>query len=180
VLVTADGGASWTRPDLDDDRHLHAAAIPAEGHWIVAGEGGRLIASEDAGASWHEIATPYSGSFFGMLARSETDWLIFGLEGRLLETADGGETWRQIDTGQSSGLTAATRLADGRLVLVGLGGTILVEGLADGKPSGQLASRRLKLPTALSGVLAVDGDTVLLLGETGASRIDTPADPPAS
>ena len=175
LLATADGGATWKPSKLPDadadddgaDAHLYAAAIPATDRWVVVGEAGRIIISNDQGGTWRIAKAPYAGSYFGILAKSADDWLIFGLEGKMLETADAGATWQPIETGQSSGLTSAGLLGDGRLVAVGLNGTILVE---DG-PHGRFLPRLLKTPTALTAVLPVDG-VAILLGERGASRLD--------
>jgi len=173
LLTTADGGATWKHakvPDADDDgadSHLYAAAIPAPDRWVVVGEAGRILLSTDQGASWTVDKAPYGGSFFGILTKSADDWLIFGLEGKMLETADAGATWRPVETGQSSGLTSAGLLKDGRLLVVGLNGTILVEDA----PGGHFLPRHLTTPTALTAVLPVDGVAVLL-GERGASRLE--------
>ena len=173
LLVTADGGATWTPskvPDPDDDgadSHLYAAAIPAADRWVVVGEAGRILISNDQGATWRVVKAPYGGSYFGIMTKSADDWLIFGLEGKMLETVDAGATWRPIETGQTSGLTSAGLLKDGRLVVVGLNGTILVEEA----PGGHFLPRHLATPTALTAVLPVDGVAVLL-GERGASRLE--------
>ena len=173
LLTTADGGANWTRVELADadqdggDAHLYAAAIPAADRWVVVGEAGRILTSTDQGKTWAAGKAPYAGSFFGITAKSADDWLIYGLEGKMLETADAGATWQPVETGQSSGLTSAALLGDGRLVAVGLNGTILVEDA----PHGHFLPRPLKTPTALTAVLPVDGVAVLL-GERGASRLD--------
>ena len=173
LLVTADGGATWQPsklPDADEDgadSHLYAAAIPAPDQWVVVGEAGRIIVSTDQGQTWWVVKAPYGGSYFGITAKSAGDWLIFGLEGKMLETVDAGATWQPIETGQSSGLTSAALLGDGRLLAVGLNGTILVEDA----PHGHFLPRHLATPTALTAVLPVDGIAVLL-GERGASRLD--------
>ena len=173
LLTTADGGATWAPaklPDPDEDgadSHLYASAIPAPDRWVVVGEASRILISTDQGASWQVAKAPYTGSYFGITTKSADDWLIFGLEGKMLETADAGATWRPIETGQSSGLTSAGLLKDGRLVAVGLNGTILVEDA----PGGHFLPRHLATPTALTAVLSVDGVAVLL-GERGASRLE--------
>ena len=179
LLVTADGGATWRKAKVTDDTadedadgegsdaHLYAAALPAPDRWVVVGEAGRIITSRDQGATWQVVKAPYNGSYFGVLAKSPDDWLIFGLEGKMLETADAGATWQPIETGQSSGLTSVGQLNDGRLVAVGLNGTILVED----QPHGRFLPRTLKTPTALTGVLPIDGVAVLT-GERGASLLD--------
>jgi len=173
LLTTLDGGATWTQaklPDADQDgadSHLYAAAMPAPDRWIVVGEAGRILLSTDQGASWTVAKASYGGSFFGLMTKSADDWLIFGLEGKMLETADAGATWQPIETGQSSGLISAGLLKDNRLVVVGLNGTILVEDA----PGGHFLPRHLATPTALTGVLPVDGAAVLL-SERGASRLE--------
>ncbi len=180
LLVTADSGATWHKAKVADDTadedadgegadsHLYASALPAPDRWVVVGEAGRIITSQDQGATWKIIKPPYAGSYFGILARTADDWLIYGLEGKMFETADAGATWTETPTEESSSFSSAALLKDGRLLVVRRNGTILVED----KPHGGTFHRRHPedAPT-LTAVLPVD-DGAILLGERGVIQLD--------
>ena len=56
----------------------------------------------------------------------------FGLRGHVAVSRDGGTAWAAIQTGLSSELLGGTRLADGRVLLVGTrGGALLLDAALD-------------------------------------------------
>jgi photosystem II stability/assembly factor-like uncharacterized protein len=129
LALQSSDGKSWTVEHsdmLDPDAHMNALFDPEPGHLVVVGEAGSVYVSDDAGKVWRHLEFPYEGSLFGGLALGPRDWLVYGLRGHVFRTQDGGEHWVQIETGTVQGLLGATRLKDGRVVLVGDGGVVLV------------------------------------------------------
>lgn len=148
--------------------HLNAVTQLADGTVLLAGESGALFRSTDAGATWAAMPSPYDGSWFALVPLDGTRVLALGLRGHLFASADAGSSWIAVPTGTEAMLTAGTRLADGTVVLVGLAGTVLVS--RDGGQSfgvHQEADRK-----GLAGVAPAGGNAVVVVGESGARRLE--------
>ena len=96
--------------------------------------------------------------------------LVFGLRGHLLRSTDDGHSWVPLPDGGDAALTAATTLANGRLVIVGHAGTVLWS------DNGGSSFERRQLPgrPALSAVLTTPGGRLLGFGEHGVHPIELP------
>ena len=65
---STDGGKTWSgRKITNDDRHFNAIVEIGDGHLLIFGEAGLVLASNDWGKTWAPLASPYKGSFFGAL-----------------------------------------------------------------------------------------------------------------
>jgi len=179
LLETTDGGENWEdvadRLDNEDGFHLNAIAeIPGSGLFIV-GEMGGMFRSADMGETWERVESPYQGSFFGVVGGGEPGVVVaFGLRGNLFRSADFGDSWQAIellDDGDAveSGLADGNRLADGRIVVVGHGGTVLSS--EDDGQSFKLFSRPDR--RSLSGVVGNPDGNLVLVGQSGV-RIVSP------
>ena len=80
----------------------------------------------------------------------------------ILESRDQGASWRRLETGSSASIYDATFLADGRAVVVGAGGTVLIE-----TATGKFEHIAHHLRGSLTAVLARDPHTLVLFGEDG-------------
>ena len=179
LLETTDGGENWEdvadRLDNEDGSHLNAIAeIPGSGLFIV-GEMGGMFRSADMGETWERVESPYQGSFFGVVGGGEPGVVVaFGLRGNLFRSTDFGDSWQAIellDDGDAveSGLADGNRLADGRIVVVGHGGTVLSS--EDNGKSFTLFSRPDR--RSLSGVVSNPDGNLILVGQSGV-RIVSP------
>jgi len=130
IFHTNDGGAHWVpwydRTENPNFQHLYSVR-GVGGQVYVAGERGLFLRLE-AGSD-HFVALPmtYQGSLFAMAA-GQGYVSVFGMRGNAWRSADEGRTWQKVDTGVQSGLSGATVLGDGRLVLVSQAGQVLVSG----------------------------------------------------
>src|SRR5690606_29319318 len=135
LLETRNGGRTWQdisdRLDNEEGLHLNGIAAVKQSGLVIVGEMGALYRSADWGETWERLESPYEGTLFGALgtARSGT-LLIYGLRGNLYRSADFGDSWRPVSLRDANGelafgLNGGTLLADGSLVLVGHGGSIL-------------------------------------------------------
>jgi photosystem II stability/assembly factor-like uncharacterized protein len=127
---TSDGGKTWANVDapsiLADGLHLNSITRLGNGSLFIAGEQGLLGLSTDGGATWAKLPPAYEGSLFGALPVGKAGALIYGLRGNVYITEDVKTgKWTKIDSGTVSSFFGGTILPDGRLVLVGLAGTIL-------------------------------------------------------
>ena len=79
-----------------------------------------------AWSDFSPIESPYTGSYFGALTLAGGKFLIYGMNGHVFESADGGTSWKQVQTNTEQFLLDAAVLADGRVLIVGAGGALLV------------------------------------------------------
>jgi len=173
VLLETTDGQNWEdvaeRLDNEDGSHLNAIAeIPGSGLFIV-GEMGGMFRSADMGETWERVESPYQGSFFGVVGSGEPGGVVaFGLRGNLFRSTDFGDSWQAIellDDGDAveSGLADGNLLADGRIVVVGHGGTVLSS--EDNGRSFKLFSRPDR--RSLSGVVGNPDGNLVLVGQSG-------------
>jgi photosystem II stability/assembly factor-like uncharacterized protein len=163
LLETIDGGETWhERRIADEEPHLYAITMTADGLLFVVGESGSVFKSIDHGINWTEMPTPYKGTFFGALALQQGGLLVYGLRGMLLRSDDAGRSWETLQTATESSLFGAVQRADRSVVVVGLSGTILAS--PDGRNfSGTVLPDR----EALSGAVETPAGKLLLFGEKG-------------
>ena len=115
VLVSADGGSSWTSAGLGGEV-VKALAVDRAGKVLAATRPPALFLSEDGGASWTELPalrrmrrwywwqpaerphTPYVTAIAVSLTRPDT--LLVGIEAqRILRSDDGGRSWTRVRKG---------------------------------------------------------------------------------
>ena len=174
LLETTDGGANWEdvsdRLDNEDGYHLNAIVAVKDSGLFVVGELGAMFRSPDWGQTWETLEGPYEGSLFGALGTEETGTLLaYGLRGHLFRSSDFGTTWEQIELNTPHngplefGLADGNLLADGSIVVVGHGGTVLKS--TDNGRSFSLINRPDRL--SLAGVTALDNGNLILVGQGG-------------
>ncbi|MEO0392723.1 MAG: YCF48-related protein [Pseudomonadota bacterium] len=180
VLETTDGGASWAERTLfDGDSHLYASTRLPSGDLLIAGEFGTLLRSQDDGETWDELDSPYGGTFFGIatptVSQPDEPLLVFGLQGNVFASNDNGDSWTPIATDIPNGLYDAVRTDDGRAVLLGHGGMILVD--RDPSPGFDWASIIRPARKPLAGALPLEDGRFLIYGETGVEILRVEATP---
>ena len=174
LLETTDGGASWEdvsdRMDNEDGYHLNAITEVKNSGLFAVGEQGVMFRSLDWGQSWETLEGPYEGSLFGALGTDEAGTLlVYGLRGHLFRSADFGLSWEQIRLNTANngplefGLSDGNRLADGSIVVVGHGGTVLKS--TDNGRSFSVTNRVDRL--SLAGIAAMDNGNLILVGQGG-------------
>ena len=175
LLETRDGGERWAlvsdRLENPDNKHLYSLAVDDAGVLVLVGEAGSVFRSDDGGRQWAAVDIGYGGSLFGVLTTGAGRFRAFGLRGRLFLSDDAGTSWRESDGPARATLTGGRTLADGRVALVGAAGALLV-----GRP-GESALRRVPTPFsgALSDVVAVGPDALLVAGFGGVARVELDA-----
>lgn len=171
--LTVDGGERWERRELEANAealHLNAIVRVDEDVFLIAGEAGTLLRSQDGGERWEALASPYSGSYFGALALPGGGVLVYGMRGHVFRSDDGGETWQEVATDVQGSLFGGRVLGDGRVVLVGQNGTVLVS-----EDEGRSFVRVEQVDRRTRAALAAAGaDEVVLVGEEGADRLRLP------
>ncbi len=177
LFRSADDGESWRFAARNieniDKYHYYSIDQAGDGTLYLVGEAGLMYRSTDMGETWTTLASPYEGSFFGVLTGVDGEQayvLAFGLRGNVYRSTDQGEQWERIEVDTQASLTAGTRMADGRLVLVGNSGAVLVS--EDQGLTFAVSYRDDRL--SLSGVAAADPSHVVVVGAAGINRVQIP------
>ncbi|TVP93039.1 MAG: hypothetical protein EA348_01355 [Pseudomonadaceae bacterium] len=182
-LRTDDGGQTWEdlTDEIDNDFGFHYSAITEvkdTGLFLVA-EMGAMFRSFDFGDTWEALPEedqPYEGSLFGVVGTDKPgEILTWGLRGNMFRSTDFGDSWEQVELiTPNNGPLEATLLGghkstDGRLVVTGLGGTVVTS--LDGGETFQIMTRPDRANLAAGRPLP-DG-SFLLLGQRGSVRMDS-------
>lgn len=173
LLATQDGGRHWQdigeRLDNEDQYHLNGIASVKDAGLFIVGEAGSMFRSPDDGQTWEKLEGPYQGSLFGVTGTAQASTLLaFGLRGNLFRSTDFGDSWTQVTLAAARGplefgLANAALLADGSLVLVGNGGSVL-RSTDDGR-SFAVFNRPDRI--SLAGVTGNDQGNLVLVGQGG-------------
>jgi len=193
MLVTSDGGGTWTETqaiagggetkaaapmqgdlfsaedlELEDEADPHFNAItPVDEHTLViVGERGTLLRSTDDGASWKRLPFPYKGSMFGVLPIGPNRLLAYGLRGNVYESGDGGNSWNKVDSQASVSLMGGAVLEDGGVVLAGANGTVLRRAKDAAFSAATFHNAAGETP-ALAGILPDGHGDFVIVGDKG-------------
>jgi len=177
-LRTDDGGQNWEElPDLIDNEfgfHYNAmTAVKGTGLFLV-GEMGTMYRSTDFGDTWETIQDlPYDGSLFGTAGTGRPgEILIWGLRGNMYRSSDFGDTWDQIRLQTPDGdelqatLSSGQLSEDGKLVVVGVGGVVVIS--EDNGRTFDVHVRSDRVALATAAILPTGN--LLLLGQRGAVK----------
>ncbi|RBW50141.1 WD40/YVTN/BNR-like repeat-containing protein [Marinobacter sp. F3R11] len=173
ILRTEDGGESWNdwapRIENAENFHLNSIARIAGGGLVIVGEAGQIHVSVDGGDTWERQESPYPGSLFGVIGTGQdNEILAFGLRGNMLFSPDLGKSWRMVPNSAGATLNDGAVSDDGRITLVGNGGTVLMSG--DGAESFREHFRGDR--AGIMSVVPVSGTNLLLVGESGVKITD--------
>jgi len=167
IFRTSDGGKHWEAwfDRTENPKFFNLYAIrPAGNSLYIAGEGGLVLKLDAAGQRFRAVATPYDGSFFGV-ADAGTSALLFGLRGNVYGSNDGGATWSKVDAGLAASVVAATRSADGAVLLADAGGR--VSSSTDGGRT--FTKVTLKQSVPVTGLVEIGEARLVLVGPRGAT-----------
>ncbi|MCB9772182.1 MAG: hypothetical protein H6754_06490 [Candidatus Omnitrophica bacterium] len=163
VYRTNDGGAHWQSQKLNMQAHLYSISETADGTVWISGENQALYFSKDLGKTWKKLKPPFLTSFFGSITLSD-QLLTFGLRGRVCTWKTSGLVESKTESDES--LSAGTHLEDGRIVLAGQRGKILV-GQKDGK-----LFHSLKTPIKEDIASLIEtSNSLIIVGNSGIYRI---------
>ncbi|MDX1456034.1 MAG: YCF48-related protein [Marinobacter sp.] len=173
ILRTQDGGETWQdwsgRLDNPSGYHLNGITSITGGGLVIVGEAGQIHVSVDNGETWELRDSPYDGSLFGVVGTGHVnEILVFGLRGNVFLSTDLGNSWKMVPSNASATLNAGSVAEDGRIILVGNGGAVLVS--SNGAESFREYFRGDR--QGVMSVVPVSETRLLLLGEGGVKRAD--------
>ena len=134
-----------------------------------------MFRSSDWGQTWEKLEGPYEGSLFGVIGAAEANTLLaYGLRGNLFRSTDFGTTWEPVELKATRGalefgLSGATLLDDGSIVIVGNGGSVIRSN--DNGETFSVFNRPDRI--SVSAVTAA-GDGNLVLAGQGGVRVTSP------
>ena len=179
LLATTDGGKNWEdvsdRLDNEDQYHLNAIAAVKDSGLFIVGEQGSMFRSADWGLTWEKLEGPYEGSLFGVIGTAQANTLLaYGLRGNLFRSTDFGTTWEPIELQAARGalefgLSGATLLDDGSIVIVGNGGSVIRSN--DDGETFSVFNRPDRI--SVSAVTAAGNGNLILAGQGGV-RVTSP------
>lgn len=179
LLETTDGGKNWEdvsdRLANEDQYHLNAIAAVKDSGIFIVGEQGSMFRSADEGQTWEKLEGPYKGSLFGVIGTAQpATLLVYGLRGNLYRSTDFGTTWEQVELKAARGalefgLSGATLLDDGSIVIVGNGGSVIRS--SDDGETFSVFNRPDRI--SVSSVTAAGNGNLILAGQGGV-RVTSP------
>ena len=129
VIYSDDQGANWARAKAPAAPLLTAVHFAdAKNGWAV-GHDAVILATTDAGATWTQqfSAPAEQRPLLDVLFIDAQRGIAIGAYGAYYETADGGKSWNTRKVlEEDKHLNGLVRTADGKLVLLGESGTILL------------------------------------------------------
>ena len=171
LLVSTDGGATWTLAESGSTRHLRAIARAVNTGWAV-GDGGTVLRTNNAGSSWTVQASGSLQTLRGVAVFDAQHAWAVGDGGLVLRTADGGASWTRHAAGVDRLHAVAFASAQDGLA-VGPGGAIVrtTDGGAawSAVDSGSTATLRAVSLAGGQAWAVGDGGTVLRSEDGGAS-----------
>ncbi|MDN6319104.1 MAG: YCF48-related protein [Marinobacter sp.] len=173
ILRTKDGGKTWEdwAPKIDNARSFHLNGIGriTGGALVIVGEAGQIHVSVNGGDTWERRESPYPGSLFGVIGTGQVNEILaFGLRGNMLFSTDLGKNWHMVPNSAGATLNGGAVADDGRITLVGNGGTVLMSGNGADSFREHFRSDR----AGIMGVVPISGTHLLIVGESGAKITD--------
>lgn len=125
AVQSDDGGKTWepmALPDMGwEDKHLNRIVGSADGQrWLIVGERGLLLKSDNQGQDWAIVPEFYNGSFYNALELGSGGWMVYGMRGNVFTNAGDG-AWVKANVPAPVSFYGHARTADGRIMLVGQG-----------------------------------------------------------
>jgi photosystem II stability/assembly factor-like uncharacterized protein len=134
IFRSDDAGQTWTdlgEPiDVSTFSNGFAFGVADEQTVVVSDGSGGMHQSTDAGATWAQtfasigMQPSFLSSAVPVFADAQTGYYGYGA-GFVIKTTDGGASWTQISSGTGQSLNDIARFANGDMLAVGDGGTLL-------------------------------------------------------
>ncbi|WP_220634844.1 WD40/YVTN/BNR-like repeat-containing protein [Georgfuchsia toluolica] len=151
VIITADGGATWTEVSAPlsriSNKLLRVKALPEGRAWAV-GEMGALLETTDYGKTWERRRDEEDAAWNDVLFLDANNGWLMGEAGRIMKTTDGGKTWQPVASPVKVSLMAVAFRDAANGVAVGLEGSLLAT--HNGGNTWELLPRAKRVPATLS------------------------------
>src|ERR1035437_6282109 len=98
LMVTADGGTTWSNRSTGAKGHLRNIEFSDANHGFAVGDEGLLVATADGGKTWEPRKTGGTENVTAIQLVGQSGW-VTGYDGVILHSAGGGATWATQTTG---------------------------------------------------------------------------------
>ncbi len=166
ILLTADGGQTWTRQD--DGKDLDSVwldatfATPRDG--FAVGAYGKCLVTHDTGRTWAPAQPIEEESHYNQVAAgSDHALFIAGESGLWLASHDGGATWQRGQIPYDGSLFGTLPAGGDRLIVYGLRGHVLVSE----DRGAHWSERESPAPVLLQAGLVARNGVIVLAGQGG-------------
>jgi photosystem II stability/assembly factor-like uncharacterized protein len=163
ILVTRDGGNSWSARHSGTGRNLNAVAFVGTASIIAVGDGGSVVISGDDGDSWQLQPAPLVVDLHGVAVTGGRSLLVVGDSGCVLRSQDGGASWIDQQWLNQRRTLHGIAVAQQTVVAVGAQGSVLHS--SDGGASWKQIDT--PIPLALHAAAIVDANHFVVAGENG-------------
>lgn len=100
VIITNDGGLSWTLINSHVSNNLKSISFIDEDHAVAVGDGGQIIVTENGGVNWASHWLPgIQNNLYAVDMTPDGKGIIGGQYSTLLYTENGGINWSIIQEG---------------------------------------------------------------------------------
>ncbi|MGF0237287.1 WD40/YVTN/BNR-like repeat-containing protein [Rhodococcus sp. IEGM1300] len=128
AATTDDGGKTWTpcRNRLPNSMSMHLYAVAHHDKtWVIAGEQGVLMRSQDNGESFEALSSPSGRTLFTATATRNGSFVLAGLLGAACRIDPGSTAVTSIELSAPLTILSSVELRDGQVMLLAQGGRLL-------------------------------------------------------
>ena len=125
VLVTENGGISWSQQTVADGAELRCVHFSDMNHGWIVGTMGAYLRTTDGGISWTEPVTGFANALNSVFFSDLQNGWIAGQFGSLYKSQDGGLTWTMVSSRTSQHLKAVCFVSPETGLIMGGNGTLL-------------------------------------------------------
>ena len=128
IVVTADGGASWSRvsaPRSEVANKLIRVRTPEQGTAWAVGVMGMILSSEDWGRSWDRRGEEIDVAWNDVAFPDDRNIWVVGEFGSMMHSPDAGASWLEVEPASERSLMAVAFRDPRTAVAVGLDGLVL-------------------------------------------------------
>ena len=174
---SADGGRTWKGATLLDgeagERHLNRIVVTAAGTTLIPAEGGHVLrgTGRPGALGWEAVKTPYAGSLWSGCQLAGGMLVLGGMRGNLVKSSDDGRSWQHQPVAEAGSFTGCLALPDGRPLLVGVDGTVVVGDAA----AASFKLQRLDDRSTLTAVVRHADGTLVASSLAGMRTLQLPA-----
>jgi photosystem II stability/assembly factor-like uncharacterized protein len=125
VMLTDDGGESWTRILVPSKTELYHLDFADNSRGWIVGDRGLILVTYDGGVNWQIQKSGTDKALYNVDFRDSEEGYAVGGKGTILRTTNGGEIWETVKTNFPNTFLRVDFADDKNGWIVGYGGTIL-------------------------------------------------------
>ena len=125
MLLTIDGGRSWSPIPQEQLPVLHNVLFDTPGQGVIIGEKGTILRTEDGGRTWSPVSSGTDQNLNTIDFGGNGSGMIVGDSGVILRTDDGGRSWSRLGVPDSTKSFSSVDMLDADQAMVVSAHTII-------------------------------------------------------